>query len=111
MSPASVSVALVCALMASLLFATPVSAGGLEEARSRLAALEQQIARERSAIDAEHVQLDALGAKIADLQATHAETQVRLLSTERVLSDVNLRHRELQDRLNPSSGGRWGPSP
>lgn len=105
------SVALVFALMAPLLFATPVSAGGLEEARSRLAALEQHITREQSAIDAAHVQLDALGAKMADLQATHGETQVRLLSTERALSDVNLRYRELQDRLNAVAvtAFQWGP--
>jgi ABC-type transporter Mla subunit MlaD len=90
----SVSIAIVCALTVSLVLAGPASAGRLEEARSRLAALEQQIALERSAIDAAHVQLDALGAKIADLQATHGETLVRLLSTERVLADVNLRYRE-----------------
>jgi septal ring factor EnvC (AmiA/AmiB activator) len=89
-----VSIALVCTLAASLLLAALASGGGLDEARSRLAALEQQIAHERSAIEATHVQLDALGAKIADLQATHGETQVRLLSTERVLADVNLRYRE-----------------
>jgi peptidoglycan hydrolase CwlO-like protein len=107
----TLSLALVCSLAASLLFATDVSAGGLDEARSRLVALEQRIAHERSAIDATHVWLDALGAKIADLQTTHAETQVRLLSTERVLSDVNLRYRELQDRLNAVAvtAFQWGP--
>jgi peptidoglycan hydrolase CwlO-like protein len=106
-----VSIALVCTLAASLLLAALASGGGLDEARSRLAALEQQIAHERSAIEATHVQLDALGAKIADLQATHGETQVRLLSTERVLADVNLRYRELQDRLNAVAvtAFQWGP--
>lgn len=107
----TLSLALVCALTASLLLAAPASAGGLDEARSRLAALERQIAHEQSAIDAAHEQLDALGAKIADLQATHGETQVRLLSTERVLSEVNLRYRELQDRLNAVAvtAFQWGP--
>jgi peptidoglycan hydrolase CwlO-like protein len=106
-----VSLTLVCALAASLVLAGPASAGGLDEARSRLAALEQQIAREQSAIDAAHVQLDALGAKIADLQATHGETQVHLLSTERLLADANLRYRELQDRLNAVAvtAFQWGP--
>jgi hypothetical protein len=91
--------------------AAPASGGGLEEARSRLAALEQQIAREQSAIDAAHVQLDALGVKIADLHATHGETQVRLLSTEQALANANLRYRELQDRLNAVavSAFQWGP--
>jgi len=107
----TLSLTLVCALTTSLLFAAPASAGGLEEARSRLAALERQIAREQSAIDAAHVQLDALAAKIADLQATHGETQVRLLSTERLLADANLRYRELRDRLNAVAvtAFQWGP--
>ena len=107
----TLSLALVCALTASILFAAPTSAGGLDAARSRLAALEQQIAREQSAIDAGHVRLDALGAKIGDLQATHGETQVRLLSTERLLADANLRTHELQDRLNAVAvtAFQWGP--
>jgi peptidoglycan hydrolase CwlO-like protein len=107
----TLSLALVSVLTVALLLSAPASAGGLDEARSRLAVLEQQIALEQSAIDAAHVQLDALGAKIADLQATHAETQVRLLSTEQVLSGANLRYHDLQDRLNAVAvtAFQWGP--
>lgn len=104
-------IALVCALAVSLVLAAPASAGGLEDARARLAALERQIALDQAAIDATHQRLEALGAKIADLQAVHDQTQARLVATGRVLAEVNDRYRELQDRLNAVAvtAYQWGP--
>lgn len=104
-------IALVCALAVSLVLAAPASAGGLEDARARLAALERQIALDQAAIDATHQRLEALGAKIADLQAVHDQTQARLVATGRALAEVNDRYRELQDRLNAVAvtAYQWGP--
>lgn len=104
-------IALVCALAVSLVLAAPASAGGLEDARARLAALERQIALDQAAIDATHQRLEALGAKIADLQAVHDQTQARLVATGRALVEVNDRYRELQDRLNAVAvtAYQWGP--
>lgn len=100
-----------CALAVSLVLAAPASAGGLEDARARLAELEQQIALDEAAIGATHERLDALGVKIADLQAVHDQTQARLVATQRALADVNARYRELRDRLNAVAvtAYQWGP--
>jgi peptidoglycan hydrolase CwlO-like protein len=101
----------VCALAVSLVIAAPASAGGLADARTRLAALEQQIVLDQAAIDATHERLEALGAKIAGLQAVHDQTRARLVATGRALADVNGRYRELQDRLNAVAvtAYQWGP--
>lgn len=102
--------ALVCALGVSLVLA-PATAGTLDDARGRLAELERQIALDQDSIDATHERLEALGAKIANLQAVHDQTRARLVATQRALVDVNDRYRELQDELNAVAvtAYQWGP--
>ena len=103
--------ALVCALGVSLVLAVPASAGGLDDARARLAELTQQIALDQTSIDVTNKRIEALGVKFADLQAARDQTLARLAATERALTDANDRYRELQYRLNAIavSAFQWGP--